>query len=61
MKQPVLFIGGLGRSGSTLIERLLNEYPDVFAIGESVHIWERGLRDNELCGCGVPFDRCVFW
>ncbi len=61
MKQPVLFIGGLGRSGSTLIERLLNEYSDTFAIGESVHIWERGLRDNELCGCGEHFHRCEFW
>jgi hypothetical protein len=61
VKQRVLFIGGLGRSGSTLIERLLNEYPDTFAIGESVHVWERGLRDNELCGCGDPFHRCWFW
>ncbi len=60
-QQPVLFIGGLGRSGSTLIERLLNEYPQTFAIGESVHIWERGLRDNELCGCGETFDACTFW
>jgi hypothetical protein len=61
VKQRVLFIGGLGRSGSTLIERLLNEYPQTFAIGESVHIWERGLRDNELCGCGEPFHHCDYW
>jgi len=60
-KQKVLFIGGLGRSGSTLIERLLNEYPATFAIGESVHVWERGLRDNELCGCGETFSECQFW
>ncbi len=61
VKQRVLFIGGLGRSGSTLIERLLNEYPQTFAIGESVHIWERGLRNNELCGCGEPFHHCDYW
>ncbi len=60
-RQRVLFIGGLGRSGSTLIERLLNEYPSTFAIGESVHIWERGVRDDELCGCGDSFSECVFW
>ena len=53
--QKLLFIGGLGRSGSTLIEKLLNEFNDAFAIGESVHLWERGLRDNELCGCGEAF------
>ncbi len=61
MKQRVLLIGGLGRSGSTLIERLLNEYPQTAAIGESVQIWERGLRDNELCGCGEPFGQCDYW
>lgn len=59
--QKLLFIGGLGRSGSTLIEKLLNEFNDAFAIGESVHLWERGLRDNELCGCGESFDACPFW
>ena len=57
----VLFIGGLGRSGSTLIERLLNELPTVAAVGETVHLWERGVRDRERCGCGEPFDRCPHW
>lgn len=60
-RQKVLFIGGLGRSGSTLIEKLLNEYDGAFAIGESVHLWERGVRDNELCGCGEAFNACPFW
>ncbi len=59
--QKLLFIGGLGRSGSTLIEKLINEFNDAFSIGESVHLWERGLRDNELCGCGEAFDACPFW
>lgn len=59
--QKVLFIGGLGRSGSTLIEKMLNELPETFAIGETVHLWERGARDNELCGCGQPFADCEHW
>ncbi|GGK08889.1 sulfotransferase family protein [Pilimelia anulata] len=57
----VLFIGGLGRSGSTLIERLLAARPDVCAVGETVHLWERGLGANERCGCGTPFRDCAFW
>ncbi len=57
----VLFIGGLGRSGSTLIERLLNELPSLTAVGETVHLWERGVRDRERCGCGESFDRCPHW
>jgi hypothetical protein len=60
-RQRVLFIGGLGRSGSTLVEKLLNELPSTFAIGETVHLWERGVRDHERCGCGEPFTACPHW
>lgn len=57
----VLFIGGLGRSGSTLLERILGELPGVCAMGEVVHLWQRGLADDERCGCGAPFSQCPFW
>lgn len=60
-RQRLLFIGGIGRSGSTLIEKLLNEFDDAAAIGETVHLWERGVRDDELCGCGARFHACPFW
>jgi hypothetical protein len=57
----VLYIGGAGRSGSTLLDRLLGQFPGVCAVGEVVHLWRRGVVGNELCGCGVPFRRCGFW
>jgi hypothetical protein len=57
----VVYLGGLGRSGTTLLERLLGELPGVVALGEVVHLWERGVLGGELCGCGVPFPECVFW
>jgi Sulfotransferase domain len=57
----VLYIGGLGRSGSTLVERLAGQLPGTCAVGELVHLWERGIRLGERCGCGVPFGRCPFW
>src|SRR5262245_21004542 len=57
----VLFIGGLGRSGSTLLERLLCEMPGVAAMGEVVHLWQRGLADGERCACGRAFGQCPFW
>jgi UDP-N-acetylglucosamine transferase subunit ALG13 len=57
----VVYIGGQGRSGSTLIERALGELPGVVGVGETVHLWERGLGADELCGCGQPFSRCAFW
>lgn len=57
----VLFIGGLGRSGTTLIEKLLNEVPGTVSVGETLHLWERGVRDHERCGCGEPFAACPRW
>jgi len=57
----VIYLGGQGRSGTTLLERALGELPGVLSIGETVHLWDRGLRDNELCGCGQPFSSCPFW
>jgi UDP-N-acetylglucosamine transferase subunit ALG13 len=57
----VLFVGGLGRSGSTLVERMLAQMPDAVSVGELVHIWERAVRDDERCGCGDEFSACPFW
>ncbi len=57
----ILYLGGLGRSGSTLIERLLGELPGVCAVGEVVHMWRRGVAEGERCGCGEPFGECPFW
>ncbi|HSV40640.1 MAG TPA: sulfotransferase [Nocardioidaceae bacterium] len=56
-----LYIGGSGRSGSTLLECLLAELPQVTVLGEVAHLWERGVVLNELCACGQPFHDCEFW
>jgi hypothetical protein len=57
----VLYLGGLGRSGTTLVERLLGEMPSVCALGEVVHLWQRDIVDDERCGCGQRFSACTFW
>lgn len=57
----VIYLGGMGRSGSTLAERLLGELPGVCVAGEIVHLWQRGVADNERCGCGAAFGSCEFW
>ncbi|NUO99101.1 MAG: sulfotransferase [Nonomuraea sp.] len=56
-----MFLGGLGRSGTTLLERLLGELPGVVALGEVVHLWSRGVLAGEPCGCGAAFPACEFW
>jgi len=57
----VVFIGGLGRSGTTLLERLLGQLPGVMPLGEITHLWERDLLGNEMCACGATFSYCEFW
>ena len=57
----VLYIGGLGRSGSTLLDRMLGQLPGFFSAGEIRDLWQRGLRENALCGCGAPFKECEVW
>lgn len=57
----VLFLAGLGRSGSTIIANVLGQHPDAVSVGEVVHLWTRGLADNERCGCGQPLRECDFW
>ena len=57
----VLYIGGLGRSGSTLLDRMLGQVPGFFSSGEIRDLWQRGLRENRLCGCGRPFRECPVW
>lgn len=57
----VVFIGGIGRSGSTVFELSLGTDEHVVALGEVLHLWQRSLKDGELCGCGLPFLQCEFW
>ena len=60
-RPTVLFIAGIGRSGSTLVDRALGEVPGFQSLGEVVHLWRRGLIDNEQCGSSEPFRSCPFW
>jgi hypothetical protein len=57
----VLYIGGWGRSGSTLLDRVLGQVPGLCSVGELREIWLRGCTENRPCGCGSPFLQCEFW
>lgn len=57
----LVFIAGHGRSGSTLVSRVLGHVPGFCAVGELRYLWEQGVRGNRLCGCGQRFLECEFW
>jgi hypothetical protein len=57
----VVYLGGFGRSGSTLVERMLGAAPGWVNVGELVDLARSVAPRDELCGCGVPFSGCPFW
>lgn len=57
----VVFVAGAGRSGSTLLDRLLGSLPGVVPAGELRHAWQLGVIQDEYCGCGQRFRSCGTW
>jgi Sulfotransferase family len=57
----VLYIAGSGRSGSTLLDRILGQLDGFFSVGELHNLWGRGLLADRRCGCGLPFSSCPTW
>jgi UDP-N-acetylglucosamine transferase subunit ALG13 len=57
----ILFVAGWGRSGSTLLDRMLGQVPGVFSAGELRDVWRRGVLEDRLCGCGERFSACPVW
>jgi hypothetical protein len=57
----VLFIGGWGRSGSTLLGNALNEIAGFEHVGELTYVWETGWDADRQCGCHRKFQECPFW
>jgi sulfotransferase family protein len=63
----LLYIAGLGRSGSTLLDLVLGELEGAHSSGELRRYWQAmaaapGEEGSEwLCGCGEPVRSCSFW
>jgi hypothetical protein len=60
-KMKVLYVVGLGRSGSTILSNSLGQIPGFFSGGELNFIWRHNVLENRLCGCGRPFRECPVW
>ena len=60
-KIKVVYLLGEQRSGSTILQRILGQHDGFFPAGELWFIWERGVHENWLCGCGTPFQQCPYW
>ncbi len=57
----VLYIAGIGRSGSTLLCRTLGSVEGFLGTGELMRIVPRGVGTGDLCSCETAVSRCALW
>jgi Sulfotransferase family len=59
----VLYIAGSGRSGTTIMARLLGEMEGFVNVGEAARfLFDANLRARGApCGCGHDVSKCEFW
>jgi hypothetical protein len=57
----VVYIAGDGRSGSTLLDRLIGAYSGVFSCGELGNILQSTTASDQFCACGSRARECAFW
>ncbi len=58
---PVLYIGGYGRSGSTILEMMLTAHPAIVGGGEIFRAPEIFAESRSRCTCGMPLHTCPVW
>lgn len=57
----VLYILGCGRSGSTILDTILGNHPEMESVGEASHVARDAWLGNGYCACGALGSRCSFW
>jgi hypothetical protein len=57
----IVYIMGDGRSGSTLLDSILNNSDYSISIGEFSRFWTRYLEGKSKCGCGENIKFCCLW
>jgi len=60
-KISVVYVAGAGRSGSTVLDRILGTISDTASMNELNRIWLDGFVENKNCSCGRVFKECPFW
>ena len=57
----VIYIGGSGRSGSTVLTKLLNYWDGLIGLNEICYLWEYGIEGNHPVSDGDLFSESDFW
>lgn len=57
----VVYIAGVGRSGSTVLDSVLGNHPLIQSVGELSRLSSDAWIQNFYCSCGKRSDECPFW
>jgi hypothetical protein len=58
-RKKILYVAGIGRSGSTIIDDIAGQVGGFFSVGEVWDIWNQGC--DVPCSCGKPLRDCETW
>ena len=56
----IIYIGGIGQSGSTILDTMLNQSQNIFGMGEVAALIDT-LPRNAQCSCGQRTLDCPVW
>jgi len=57
----VVYVCGYGRSGSTLLGRLLAARAGATVVGEATNLSSQPFLSQAVCSCGSPYPTCEYW
>jgi hypothetical protein len=57
----VLYLLARGRTGSTIVARVLGEIPGFLFVGEVRSLWDPVALSGGRCACGETLDTCSVW
>jgi hypothetical protein len=60
-KIQVIYIAGQGRSGSTIVDRILGTLEGVASMAEVYRVVKDGVVAQKRCACGAGIEACPFW
>jgi len=59
-RASLIYIGGYGRSGSTLLDAYISSADGFFGLGECANFYESAYQ-GDSCECGEKLTACEFW
>ena len=57
----IIYIMGMGRSGTTILDIVISNSSNILSCGEVTHIFRDGFKRNSACACGEKISNCELW